>query len=65
MDIAQRVRVQLFSYLFMVEGERPFINKKWSDVQENHGEIIGQLSIERDLEDIGDKRERHHMKIVP
>ena len=29
------------SYLYMMEGERPFIDGEWSVVQEDHDKIVG------------------------
>ena len=38
-----------------MEGERPFIDGEWRAVQEDHGVIIGQPSMEAMSEDFGVK----------
>ena len=57
-----RIRV---SRTFSSVRERPFIDGEWRAMQGDHGVILRWLSMERDLEDIGDKEGRCHMGIVP
>ena len=54
--------MQVCSYIFMVEGEQPFIDGEWTTVREDHNEIIGQLSMEGDPEDIREKGGGCHKK---
>ena len=49
---------------FLVEGERPFIDREWSAVRQDHGEIIRQLSMEGDPTDIEEKSEGCHMEVI-
>ena len=53
-----------FSYLFLVEGERSFIDEEWSVVREVHGEIVGLPIMEGNPENIGENGTGYHIEIV-
>ena len=50
---------------FSSGGKRPFIDRGWKAMREDHSVILGRLSMEGDPEDIGDKIGGRHMKSVP